>query len=347
MMAIDLTGGLDASFEHFLTEAPVNPAMRDAAIMWVMDRGGEIALPRFSIDAIGEDWGHPVVTLNGVFADGRTLKVWERFAAHADNGGAVLGAGPLRFECVEPFRKWQFAFDGEAGLSTTEEQMAGGVGSSKAQLAFQVEAEMAEPPWLMGGMTAEAAKAMKASGQTSGSALMGGHRYEQLCRVRGWLRFDGKEHKIEGTGMRVRRQGVRNMAGSPGHCQHSVLFSSGKAFGANVFWPDAEGNSAFNEGFVMLEDGRRLAARVVEAPWMLRLEPAGDSAPLLLETVEGHIRIEAQTLLKMFDHHFFEMADTSVLEQGVARYRWDGEEAIGLIERCTLNEKLERSARHG
>lgn len=342
-MAIDLTGGLDPGFEHFLAERPANPDMRDAAIMWVMDDGGKVALPRFSIDAIGEDWAHPVVTLNGVFADGRTLKVWERFPAHKDNGGPVLGAGPLRFECVEPFRRWNFSYDGEAGLSTTAEQMAGGVGTARAPVAFHVEAGMAEPPWVMGGMTAEAAKAM----QSSGSALMGGHRYEQLCRVRGWLRFDGQEHAIEGTGMRVRRQGVRNMVGSPGHCQHSAVFPSGKAFGVNVFWPDAQGHSPFNEAFVMLEDGRRLAAKVVEAPWMHRLELEGDNAPLVLETAEGKIRFEAQTLLKMFDHHFFEMADTSVLEQGVARYRWDDEESIGLIERCTLREKLEGSAGHG
>ena len=46
------------------------------------------------------------------------------------------------------------------------------------------------------------------------------------------------------------------------------------------------------------------------------------------------------TLLKTFDHNSFEMADTSVLEQGVARYVWDGEEAIGLFERCTLRERL-------
>lgn len=342
-MDMDLSGGLDPAYEFFLKDRPANPDMRDAGIMWVMDEGGKLALPRFSIDAIGEDWAHPVVTLNGVFADGRTLKIWEQFAAHRDNGGPVLGAGPLRFECVEPFRCWTFSFDGEAGLSTSAEQMAGGVGLARAPLAFHVEAEMAEPPWVMGGMTMEAARAM----QSSGSALMGGHRYEQLCRVKGWLRFDGKDHAIAGAGMRVRRRGVRNMAGSPGHCQHSALFPSGRAFGANVFWPDAQGRSPFNEAFVMLEGGRRLAAKVVEASWMHRLELAGDIAPLVLECAEGRIHIEMQTLLKMFDHHFFEMADTSVLEQGVARYRWEGEETVGLIERCTLREKLEGSAGNG
>ena len=30
-----------------------------------------------------------------------------------------------------------------------------------------------------------------------------------------------------------------------------------------------------------------------------------------------------------------------VLEQGTARYSWDGEETLGLIERCTLRSRLE------
>lgn len=336
-MATDLTAGLDPAFEHFMTQRPDNPAMRDAAVMWVIDDSGAFALPRFSIDAVGEHWDEPVVTLNMALADGRVLRVWERFAAHAGNGANALGAGPLRFECTQPYRRWNFSFDGLARQSTAAREMAGHVGGESVPLAFHVEAEMAEPPWMMGGLTPEAAKAMEAAG----SALMGGVRYEQLCRVSGWLRFSGEERRISGTGMRVRRRGVRNMGGAPGHCQHSALFPSGKAFGANVFWPDADGVSPFNEAFVMLPDGRRLAARVAEAPWMHRLVPVGDNAPLVLETAEGEIHIEATTVLKMFDHHLFEMADTSVLEQGVARYVWDGEEALGLIERCTLRDRLE------
>ena len=336
-MALDLTGGLDAPHEYFLDQRPENPEMRDAAIMWVMGDSGTIALPRFSIDAFGGDWEHPVVTLNMALADGRALKVWEGFPAHAGNGGHQLGAGPLRFTCIEPFRRWSFDWDGKAQQTTTAMQMAGGVGGEQVPLAFHVEAEMAEPPWLMGGMTAEAARAM----QQAGSALMGGVRYEQLCRVNGWIRLGSEEHRIHGTGMRVRRRGVRNMGGAPGHCQHSALFPSGKAFGCNVFWPAADGSYPFNEAFVIDASGKRMAARVAEAPWMHRLEPAGHAAPLVLETEAGQVRIAAQTLLKTFDHHFFEMADTSVLEQGVARYDWDGEQAIGLIERCTLKSRLE------
>jgi len=336
-MTVDLTAGLDARFEHFLTRRPADPAMRDAAIMWVFDQSGRIAIPRFSIDAIGEDWDHPVVTLNLVHADGRVIKIWDKFPAHAANGASSLGAGPLAFRCIEPFRRWSFDFDGQAPQLTVAQQMAGGVASHTVPLAFEIEADMAEPPWLMGGLTAEAANQMKAAG----SKLMGGHRYEQLCRVKGWIRLSGEDYPVAGTGMRVRRQGVRNMGGAPGHCQHTALFPSGKAFGANVFWPSADGTYPFNEAFVIDAKGKRLAARVAEAPWMHRLEPAGHAARLVLESAGGKVAIDAVTVLKTYDHHYFEMADTSVLEMGVARYSWDGEEALGLFERCTLRERLQ------
>jgi len=53
------------------------------------------------------------------------------------------------------------------------------------------------------------------------------------------------------------------------------------------------------------------------------------------------VRIEGETLLTVFDHHLFEMADSSILAPGTARYVWDGEEVIGLIERCTLRSRIE------
>lgn len=150
-MEADLSAGLDPAYEHFLSQRPDNPEMRDAAIMWVFDDSGSFALPRFSIDAVGGHWDQPVVTLNMVTADGRALRIWERFAAHAGNGGAQLGAGPLRFTCLEPYRRWHFDFDGEARQSTVEQERAGHFGGSNVPLAFHVEADMAEPPWLMSG----------------------------------------------------------------------------------------------------------------------------------------------------------------------------------------------------
>lgn len=340
-MATDLSGGLDPGFEYFAGSKPADPQMRDSSTLWIMDSAGEIAFPRVTFDAIGEDWEAPWVQLNFVDASGRTLRLWsEQPGHHATDGQgrqAIRGAGPLRFQCVEPFRRWTMEFNGQALASTTTRQMAGEPDGAPVDLAFRFEAEMAAPPWLMGGMTAQAARSMKVG---DGGALMGGIRYEQLCRIKGHVHVDGKKHDIEGTGMRVRRQGVRNMGAALGHCQHSALFPSGRAFGAIVMAPGPEGPEAFNEAFLVDSDGRQVPARVVKAPWMTRLTEKSDDASLLLESAAGTVRIDGEVLASLFDHHLFEMAETSVLQQGTARYTWDGEETIGLIERCTLKNRI-------
>jgi hypothetical protein len=340
-MAVDLSGGLDPACELFLSEHPTNPEMRDSASLWIMDERGALAFPRVTIDAIGSRWDRPAVQLNLVLADGRALRVWNDAPAHSrvgpDSKASILGAGPLRFQCIETFRHWSMEFDGTAEQSTTLAQMAGETGGKSVNLAFRFDATMAVPPWLMGGMTAEAARLMKTATE---SRLMGGLRYEQLARISGTVNVAGEEHSIRGTGMRVRRQGVRNMTAATGHCQHSALFPSGRAFGAIAFAPRSDGTQSFNEGFVFLGDGKLIPARVAQAPWMTRLVPKGDDLTLVLETQLGSIRIEGETLLSTFDHHLFEMADVAVLHQGAARYVWDGEETIGLVERCTLKTQI-------
>lgn len=344
-MAIDLTGGLDPFLEYFQPARPDDPEMRDSATLWIMEEKGRIAFPRVTFDAIGGDWETPWVQLNGVTDDGRTLRLWSREPGSLELNEAgqpqTRGAGPLQFRCVEPFRRWEMTFDGIVRQSTSAAEVVGSRAFAEVPLSLSVTAEMVAPPWLMGGVTPEAAQAMRSGGA---GALMGGVRYEQLCRVKGMATLDGREYPVTGTGMRVRRQGVRNMGAAIGHCQHSALFPSGKAFGAIIMAPGPEGPEAFNEAFVLLPGGRKVAARITRAPWMTRLQTNGDDATLTLETELGEIRIEGEVIASLFDHHDFEMAETSILHQGTARYLWDGEETIGLIERCTLRDRLRDGA---
>lgn len=342
---MDLGRGLDPDFEYFRAERPADRGMRDSATLWILDETGALALPRVTIDAIGESWDRPWVQLNFAHRDGRRLRVWSQepgyLAFDSDGKPATRGAGPLRFKCVKPFRRWIMAFDGEARQSTAAAQMAGERDGEPVALSFRFEAEAAAAPWLMGGMTPEAAEGMS---DGDAKALMGGVRYEQLCRIEGTVDLAGERYRIAGTGMRVRRQGVRKMGAATGHLQHSALFPSGRAFGVNAFAPGPNGVSPFNEAFLLMEDGRRVGARLVQGPWMKRLVESGDDASLVLESEIGTVRIEGETLLTVFDHHLFEMADSSILAPGSARYVWDGEEAIGLIERCTLRTEMEEGA---
>lgn len=340
-MTSEFSGGLDPQCEFFLNAKPDNPQLRDSASLWVMDESGKLAFPRITIDAIGSHWERPNVQINFALADGRALRVWSDEPMHPVEGAGPrtsLGAGPLRFECIEPFRRWLIHFRGWAEQTTTHAQLTGERGGAKVALAFRFEAHMAAPPWLMGAMSAETARKMRSG---AAGALMGGVRYEQLCRVTGTVDLAGERHRVNGTGMRVRRQGIRSMGAATGHCQHSALFPSGRAFGVIAFAPGPDGAQTFNEGFVFTGHGRPLAAKLVKAPWMKRLVASGDDATLELESERGTIRIEGTTVLSTFDQHLFEMADSSVLSQGTARYVWDGEETIGLIERCTRREQLQ------
>jgi hypothetical protein len=341
LLETDLTGGLDPAFEYFRRERPEDPGMRDSATLWVLDKSGRFALPRVTFDAVGETWDMPDLQLNFVADDGQVMRIWAKEPGGLvldDHGNAAIRtAGPARFSCIEPFRRWSLEFDGTALRRSIEADLAGETEAVETPLSFSVVAEMAAPPWLMGGMTPEAARAMM---DGDANQLMGGVRYEQLCRVTGSLTYDGQTYPVDANGMRVRRQGVRNMGAALGHCQHSALWPSGRAFGAIIMAPGPEGPVAFNEAFLILTNGRKIAARIVSAPWMTRLVAGGDDASLVLESEVGEVRIAGEVLLSLFDHHNFEMADTSILQQGTVRYRWDGEETIGLIERCTLRNKL-------
>lgn len=334
-----LSGGLDPAFEYFRAQRPTDGDFRDSATLWAIDREGVLALPRVTIDAIGDSWETPWLQLNFVHADGRVLRIWSQepghIAAPRGEGAAVRTVGGLQFECIEPFGHWKLTFDGIAWQSTTDKERAGVRERVQVPLAFTLDARMVAAPWVMGAMNSDAAAAMRSGGA---SALMGGVRYEQLCRVEGRVRFDGQDHMLSGIGMRVRRQGVRQMVPNLDHCQHSALFPSGRGFGANILSPGPEGPPAFSEAFLLLADGRKIPARIVEAPWMTHLDDRNGT--LVFDSELGRVRIEGETLLSLYDHYNFEVAGTSVLHQGTARYIWDGEETIGLIERCTARSRL-------
>ncbi len=124
---------------------------------------------------------------------------------------------------------------------------------------------------------------------------MGGPpRYEQLYRATGWLAIDGRRRQdFTGTGLRIRRQGgpqARGFLG--GHTWQSAVFPSGKAFGYIAYPPRPDGQPTYNEGYLFSGDGALIPARVVEAPWLTRLQALGEDVSLVLATADGTVRIE-------------------------------------------------------
>lgn len=340
-MGVDLSGGLDPSWDHVFPEVPETPGMRDAVNMWVWDDSGQIGFPRFAVEAVAPEWDAHEFQLSIAFPDGRLLRNWSKGAAHPVTGlsgkPTVLGAGPLRFECIEPFGSYRASYDGDAVDTTYDDLVRPGSGSEqRAKIAFEIDYEPVVPPFVQGTLSEDAMRMM--AGGTE-AEFMGGDRLEQLCKVRGRVEVDGASRSFTGGALRIRRQGVRNVSGFWGHCWQSAVFPSGKAFGYIAYPPRPDGNPSYNEGYVFLGEGGLVPARVVQAPWLTHFRYSGEDASLVLETAQGQVRIAAETAMGMpsitHDGGAF-----PPLYQSIVRYNWDGEEAYGMMERSNLPERV-------
>lgn len=292
--AMDLSGGMDSSREYFFDSCPEQEGMRDAINMWVSDDRGVIGLPRFAIEAVAPDYDKHMLSVNIAFPDGRVYIVRDFGEAHQTTGPdgrpSILGAGLLSFQCVLPFQQWRVVFAGKAEAMTSEAQMHGALPGDGplVDVAFELETSMAVPPWIQGTMSSEAAAILH--GGQEGS-FMGGDRFEQLFRVKGVVHIGGESHELSGSGLRIRRQGIRNVQDFWGHCWQSALFPSGKAFGYNAYPPREDGKPTYNEGFIYEGHGELIPARVKKAPWLSKLRPNGDDVSCVLETAKGDVHI--------------------------------------------------------
>ncbi|KPM54348.1 hypothetical protein CcI49_20325 [Frankia sp. CcI49] len=342
--SISFSGGLPAEREYFFPARPDNPQMRDSASFWIADDRGEIGLPRFGIEAVGANWDEHLVTFNLVFRDGRVYRLRGKGTPHspfnAAGEPAILGAGGLAFEVIEPYRTWRVTYDGPAVATTSQRLIDGDQTGPTVNLRVEVSTTMAVPPWEQGALLTDAAALLH---NTSDGDMMGhGPRIEQLFTAAGTVEVDGETHTFTGSGLRIKRQGVRHLEEFRGHAWQSAVFPSGKAFGYITYPPHPDGRPVFNEGYLYLGEGKLVPARVVEAPWLRRLVPAGDPVPVVFESELGITRIEGVTALTTHDTAFRpELPNFPVLFQGECRYTWDGEETYGMLERSTVRELIE------
>src|SRR5579871_6517563 len=289
-MVTDLTGRLPDDREFVFAEQPADPDMRESVNVWMWDEGDDVGFPRIGIEAVADQWQTHDVQVNIAFADGRALNIFEPGAVHdprgTDGRPRVLGAGPLRFELIEPFRHWRARLDGVAMDNTVARQMAGErpLGVPTVPVRLDVDIRSVVPPWENGALRAEAARVL--AEQEEGD-LMGGPRYEQLFRMTGRLRVGDQERDVRGGGLRVRRQGVRRLPRFWGHAWQSSVFPSGRGFGYITYPARQDGKPTYNEGYVFDGDGALIPARVVEAPWLRRMAAKGQQVPVVLETEDG------------------------------------------------------------
>lgn len=338
-MAVDLRGGMDPAKDYFLAERPQDSTFRESASVWVFDDRGAIGLPRVGIEAVAESWDKRGLQVNLGFPNGRTLVAGGSGAGSSpvDDDGVCrrLRAGGLEFRCLEPFSELAMSFDGTA-LDTSAAALAkGDFSGPQVPLRVSVELTCTVPPWVSGTMTPEAKELFD-----GGFATFISPRYEQLCTSRGTVGLGDEEWTFEGTALRIHRQGFRYVEDFWGHCWPSALFPSGKAFGALAFPERPDGQPTYNEGFVY--GGQRMTpAQLVDAPWLRRLQPNGEDVSLTLRTAEGEVRIEGETLLSACLPGRTRAEFPPALQQAGVRYRWDGEETFGMMERSIPVEQLE------
>jgi hypothetical protein len=265
----------------------------------------------------------------------------------------VLGAGGLRFECVEPFRKWRLSLDDTPYDGRIEDQLRSRfrifadaeIDPSFRTTPIRLDAEltMAAPAWTqdyrvekLAGMTEK---------QRTDAGLMGyGWRIEQLFRAEGTLTVDGKTRDFKGLGSRIHRQSVRPMGAFRGHCWQSALFPDGSGF-ATIAYPLRDGETEadrYNVAY-FYRDGRMVPARATKIPFLRNLMASGDDVSLELDTEFGRIAIGGTTTLGTF-HLGNQGVGGMNNQQGAVRYTLDGMTTYGMIERsspaelCTLVE---------
>jgi len=332
---LDLAGALNPSIDEITAAVPTDPAYREGLNMWIWDDAGQLNFPRIAVEVVGATWEtarNVVVPI--AMPDGRLLLSSCDAPAIPvqDSAGRprVLGAGPLRFDCIEPFVRWNLAFEGTAVETTLKERIAGGgpaYGSGAlagdVPVHIDLKTRSVAPPWIQGSLGGE-------------GFVPGEDRFEQLFAAQGTVRIGDEGTAFSGGGLRIHRKGGNRTPTGDffGHVWCSAFFPSGRAFGFIHYYPRPDGSSKFCEGWV-LEDGKIVAAEVLDRPWLQTSQVYDDKFSFILHTRSGESRVEARTHASNFLPQRSVGAGKAFpsLQQGIARYRWEGEEAYGMVER--------------
>ena len=339
MAIAEWAGGLAPQHDYMLAEKPDDPEMRESASLWFFDDSGEIGLPRIGIEAQGKVWEGHRFDANVAFPDGRVLRESRhgetRPAIGPDGKPSVLAVDGLRFQVVEPFRKWIVAYEGEAADTTVQAMIAEQPDTGKrAKLAFELALEMAAPAWVQDN-TPEKLVQMTEQERIDAGPMGYGFRKEQLCLGEGWLELDGERRLLKGRGLRIHRQSVRPMGAFRGHCWQSAVFPDGRAFALCAYppVPGEDPEKTYNEGYIY-QDGQWYSAKGRRIPFLRNLMPRGDDVSLELESELGVTRIggvSELTTIRVGNPGTMGLT----IHQGGARYTWDDQQAYGMIERSS------------
>jgi hypothetical protein len=346
-MGIDTTGGFSEELEDVFTTKPDDLEMRESVNAWIWDNRAEIGLPRVGVEAVGDQWDTHDIQVNIAFADGRVFNMFGPGPRHDPFGTGerprILGAGPLSFEVVQPYGHLRLRAEGRAVATSVTDQMGGalpGQGEASTPVEMEIDLHPAVPPFMNGALLDEAKRVLDT--QDEGDLMGHPWRFEQLCRASGTVRVGDERFRLDGGANRIRRQSIRRLAKLRGHAWQAALFPSGRGFGYIAYPPRTDGKATYNEGYVFEGDGDLVPARVVQAPWLRALAAKGDDVSCVLETAKGTVSIQGETALSTFMIMPPDVGGGGLqLQQAIVRYRWDGEESVGMLERSTAAASID------
>ena len=346
-MALDarqLASGFALEKDLVFPGKPDHPEMRESVSIWIFEENGAFAFPRMGIEAEASSWDNRRLQANFSVASGRVLNgagVGPAPSAIGPDGRpTVIGAGALTFRCIEPFRRWSVTFDGPVVDGSSAEQIAGVLKTRKPATKVKLDAEMTmvTPAWVQ-EVSADLAS-MSEKDAANAQAMGMGYRFEHHFRVQGTWEVDGTKRDFKGVGTRIHRQSIRRLEGFFGHCWLSAVFPDGRAFGC-LAYPPLPGASeySYNDACIY-KAGRLIPARIVNAPFLRRIVFEGDDVSVELESELGRTRIAGVTALSTFRVGNPDIGGLN-LQQGGARFTWDGQSAYGMVERSS-HESLTR-----
>jgi hypothetical protein len=333
----NLTGGLAPEKDLVFPTQPTEPEMRESVSVWLFEENGAFGFPRMGIEAEATSWNDRRLQAAFTFPDGRALNGAARgappSAIDAEGQPTIIGAGPLSFRCVKPFRQWTMTYDGPALEGTVQEQISRSYGKRGSKsIKLHVEMTMVTPAWVQEN---NIDSNMSQVARDNAAAMGLGYRFEHHFRAVGTYEIDGNTHEFKGQGTRIHRQSIRRLEGFYGHCWLSAVFPDGSAFGS-LAYPPREGSSgeySYNDA-VIYKNGRLYQARIIRAPFLRRIVPSGDEMVLELESELGRTVIEATTALTTFRVGNPDIGGLN-LQQGGALFRWGNQKAYGMCERSS------------
>lgn len=339
LLSAELTAGLALEDDYFFGDKPNFDWLREGCSFWFFDDAGNFAIPRIGIEAEPHSWENRRYSANFAFPDGRVLLDQGVGEIHSPfdraGGSAVLGAGPLSFQCIEPFRQWRVIYDGVAVDSHVDRQISGDVDlDCKIPLKYELDITMVVPPWLQ-DVSPENFSTWGKGKQRDALSVGLGWRFEQMLRGTGKLHLDGESREFTFSGMRVKRRSVRTDGlFLRGHCWQCAVFPDGRAFGYLSYPPHQDGFEPWSEGFIY-QDGKMYQATPLKMPWLNDIAASGQDVSLELMSDLGVTRISGTTVNSTWGISRGALAGFALQQTGVA-YSWDGTKSYGMLERSKM-----------